>query len=69
MHGLSRHLAEIPWANVLGEKAGESLKVILGKLLREYSCHGRVEDFGPSVPHGIFQLNLFLAKSLALRRW
>ena len=32
---------ESPWANGLAERAGGSLKVIMGKLIKDFSCQGR----------------------------
>ena len=32
---------ESPWANGLAERAGGSLKVILGRLVKDFSCQGR----------------------------
>ena len=32
---------ESPWANGLAERAGGSLKVITGKLIKDFSCQGR----------------------------
>ena len=37
---------ESPWANGLAERAGASLKVIVAKLVKEYSCQGRLEVQG-----------------------
>lgn len=34
---------ESPWANGLAERAGGSLKVILGKLIHDHSCLGRTD--------------------------
>ena len=37
---------ECPWSNGLAERAGGSLKVILGKLIKDYSCQSRMEIQG-----------------------
>lgn len=34
---------ESPWANGLAERAGGSLKVIVGKLAKDFRCQGRME--------------------------